>query len=91
MDRMLLKNHKKRCLFFYFSHLCSKGSFMLLLWVSSWMFGKQIKAAIPFGMQPYVCLSPNLRLAQLSDMLSKTRLQVSSLVAVDDVDLSQLV
>ena len=46
MDRMLLKNHKKRCLFFYFSLLCSKGAFMLLLWVSSWVFGKQIKAAI---------------------------------------------
>ena len=36
-------------------------------------------------------LSPNLRLAQLSNVLSKTRLQVSSLVVVNDVDLCQLV
>ena len=64
---------------------------MLLLWVSSWMLGKQIKAAILSECSLMLCLSPNLRLAQLSDMLSKTRLQVSSLVAVDDVDLSQLV
>ena len=52
---------------------------------------KNNKGCNSCGMQPYVFCSPNLKLAQLSDVLSETRLQVSSLVVVDNVDLSQLV
>ena len=54
---------------------------------------KKSKAAIlKKELQPYLFLCFDLvQLGQLSDVLCKTRLQVCSLVVVDNVDLSQLV
>jgi len=43
------------------------------------------------GLQPYLSFCFDYELGQLSNVLCKTRLQVCSLVVVDNVDLSQLV
>ena len=52
---------------------------------------KNKAATLLEGLQPYLSFASTYKLGQLSDVLCKTRLQVCSLVLVDNVDLSQLV
>lgn len=52
---------------------------------------KNKAATLLEGLQPYLFFASTYKLGQLSDVLCKTRLQVCSLVLVDNVDLSQLV